>query len=134
MIKVNIAWNRQAADIAEEKGFGVLEKSKKTDLSFETKEFASTEIAEAYLQGIADANGWDDPWTEIESDDEPQPTYLVAITLGDISTDDNKDEYFVFRGEDGNALELAKAEYNRKLQESDVAIAVLARIIESTDY
>lgn len=133
MIKVNIAWSRPAAEIAETKGFGALEKSKKQDLTFETKEFASKEIALAYLEGVADANGWDDPWTEINGEEAPI-SYIVASTHGEQLDDDCEDRYSVFRGEDGNAYDEALEEYNGRLKIDDAQVVVLARIIESTDY
>lgn len=132
MVKVNIAWSRPAAEIAENKGFEALSKSKNSDLTFETKEFANKEIAFAYLQGISDANGWDDPWTQIDAE-EAEATYIVASSHGP-TLDNSVDNFSVFRGEDGNSFSQASEEYDQLLTLDTTTLAVLALVVKSTDY
>ena len=65
-VKVRIAFNREASDMFEEKGWPALVTYKKkhpdADLNFEEIEFSTKKEAEAYLRGIDDGNGWDCPW------------------------------------------------------------------------
>lgn len=64
---VRVAWNKEAADIMEEKGFDALSEESEINhnLDFDEKEFNTPAEANAYVQGIADGNGWDNPMTEI---------------------------------------------------------------------
>jgi len=67
-IKVHIVRNRKACDIFEEGGWEALEKASQDgveDLDYDELEFNTPAEAEAYVQGIEDGNGWDDPITEI---------------------------------------------------------------------
>lgn len=71
MITVRIAWNREAAEIMEMKGWAKLVregKKKDNDLDFDTREFGTEAEARAYVQGIEDGNGWDSPSWQIVLD------------------------------------------------------------------
>jgi hypothetical protein len=64
---VRVAWNREAVDIMEKEGFDALSEESEINhnLDFDEKEFNTPAEANAYIQGIEDGNGWDNPMTEI---------------------------------------------------------------------
>jgi hypothetical protein len=64
---VRVAWNQEAVTIFEEKGWKALVKAGKTnsDLCFNEIVFDTPAEANAYDRGIAEANGWDDPTSQV---------------------------------------------------------------------
>ncbi len=59
---VQIAWDSEASEIMEEEGFDALYKDKRGEnLSYNEEIFDTTAEAEAYMKGISDGNGWDNP-------------------------------------------------------------------------
>lgn len=65
---VRVAWNQEAAAIMEEKGWeDVLKavKKKNADIIYDEITFDTPAEAQAYVRGIDDGNGWDEPCTEI---------------------------------------------------------------------
>lgn len=62
-----------------------------------------------------------------------KPTYIVASSHGP-TLDDSVDNFSVFRGGDGHAYSDSLKEYKGLLKLEDTTLAVLARVIESTDY
>jgi len=63
---VNVAWSHEATDYAFENGWaGLLANGERLGLMFDTVEFDSEAERNAYVKGINDANGWDDPITHI---------------------------------------------------------------------
>lgn len=65
---VRVAWNREASDIFEGEGWEALKKAAKkkgSDIFYEEIVFDTPAEAQAYVRGIDDGNGWDEPCTEI---------------------------------------------------------------------
>lgn len=60
--KVNIAWDRESSDYASEHGFRAARKNKRLNTSVE--EFETEEERSAFMKGMEDGNGWDDPFYE----------------------------------------------------------------------
>lgn len=60
-------------------------------------------------------------------------TYIVASSHGPTLAD-SVDNYNVFLGGDGFAYSEAKKEYKSALERNSCTLAVLAKVIESTDY
>lgn len=64
-----------------------------------------------------------------------QPSYIVASSHGENLADPKcKDNFSAFRGGDGFAYSEALKEYKGLLKLDTTTLAVLARVIESTDY
>lgn len=60
-------------------------------------------------------------------------TYIVASSHGP-TLDDSVDNFTAFRGGDGYAYSEAHKEYKKLLDVDTCTLAVLAKVIESTDY
>ena len=65
---VRVAWNREAASIMEEEGWEAVVKAakkKKSDITYDEITFDTPAEAQAYVRGVDDGNGWDEPCTQI---------------------------------------------------------------------
>lgn len=64
-VVVDVAWDRESSDIAQERGWDVVKRLKKRNSYFYDQiEFNTMEEAEAYIRGIDEGNGWDEPYAE----------------------------------------------------------------------
>ena len=66
---VLVAWNQKAVDLANSEGWDELKKcaeENEGEYAYDEITFNTKEEANAYIRGINDGNGWDDPYAEIK--------------------------------------------------------------------
>ena len=80
MKKLYVTFSEEARLYTDEHGYSKLSKQKKLNEGYDwqLKEFASQEIMDAYIQGLKDANGWDEPnWCECTVENGLMPKYGI---------------------------------------------------------
>lgn len=68
---VRVAWDSKSSNLAAEEGWDTLVKESQKEenrdkYSFDEIPFDTEAEAKAYMKGIADGNGWDEPYYELK--------------------------------------------------------------------